>query len=136
MHVSISVITGSQTQHERLRAKIIQHMNDIAPLILGHIRGRSQDRYTTVREYIQGSGMDKTGVWGTDIELLTLAHLLKTCIFSYDTQRDRFKPSSIDKTVKTDLASNSLYLRHPQAHYEVVAVEPLKNSNPMNQMKR
>ena len=31
----------------------------------------SQD---TVREYIQGSGMDKTGVWGTDIELLTLAH--------------------------------------------------------------
>ena len=61
-------------------------------------------------------------------------HLLKTCIFSYDTQRDtwdRFKPSSVDKTVKTDLASNSLYLRHPQAHYEVVlAVEPLINSNP------
>ena len=33
--------------------------------------------------------------------------------------------------MKTDLASNSLYLRHPQAHYEVVlAVEPLINSNP------
>ena len=128
------IITGSQAQHGRLRTKIIQHMHDIAPLIIGHIRGRSQDRYTTVGEYIQGSGMDKTGVWGTDIELLTLAHLLKTCIFSYDTQRDtwdRFKPSSIDKTVKTDLASSSLYLRHPQAHYEVVlAVEPLINSNP------
>ena len=76
------IITGSQAQHERLRTKIIQHMHGIAPLIIGHIRGRSQDRYTTVGEYIQGSGMDKTGVWGTDIELLTLAHLLETCIFS------------------------------------------------------
>ena len=44
------IITGSQ---ERLREKIIQHMHDIAPLIIGHIRGHSQDRYTTAVEWTE-----------------------------------------------------------------------------------
>ena len=35
------VITGSQEHHLGVRAKTLEHMETIAPLILGHIRGRS-----------------------------------------------------------------------------------------------
>ena len=30
--------------------------------------------------------MDKFGTWGTDTEIVTLAHMLQTCIFLYNTE--------------------------------------------------
>ena len=35
------VITGSEKHHLQVRANIFEHMESIASLILGHIRGRS-----------------------------------------------------------------------------------------------
>ena len=62
-----------------------EHMETIAPLILGHIRGRSSamSKFCSVKEYIQYTKMDKQGTWGTEIELLVLSHLLKTSIYTY-----------------------------------------------------
>ena len=83
-----------------------------------------------MQEYIQSSAMDKAA-WGTDIELLTMSHLSKTCIFSYTVQRqswDRYAPNSVDKTIA--LSSKSIYLRHPCDHYNVVlATEPISSSS-------
>ena len=50
------VITGSQEHHLEVRANTLEHMETIAPLVLGHIRGRSgaaMSKYSGVNEYIQ-----------------------------------------------------------------------------------
>ena len=50
------VMTGSQEHHLEVRAKTLEHMETIAPLTLGHIRGRSgaaMSKCCSVKEYIQ-----------------------------------------------------------------------------------
>ena len=76
------VMTGSQEQHLKVLAKTLEHMETIAPLVLGHIKGRSSamSKFSSVKEYVQYTKMDKQGAWGTEIELLVLSHLLKTSI--------------------------------------------------------
>ena len=56
MFISVSyVMTGSQEQHLEVRAKTLEHMETIAPLVLGHIRGRSSamSKFSSVKEYDQ-----------------------------------------------------------------------------------
>ncbi len=38
-------------------------------------------------DYIRATGMDRAKIWGTDIEMLTLAHLLKTPVLCYVTEQ-------------------------------------------------
>ena len=61
-----------------VRAKTLEHMETIAPLVLGHIRGRSSamSKFSSVKEYVQYTKMYKQGTWVTEIELLVLSHLL------------------------------------------------------------
>ena len=49
------VITGSEKHHLQVRANILEHMESIASLILGHIRGRSNAMHncSSVKEYIE-----------------------------------------------------------------------------------
>ena len=54
-----------------IRTAILDHMIDIAHLILDHhIQG-----YSSIQDYITYSNMDREFAWGTNIEILTLAHL-------------------------------------------------------------
>ena len=71
--------------HLEVRASTLEHMETIAPLILVHIRGclGAMSKFSSVKEYVQYTKMDKQGNWGTDIELLVLSHLLKTSIYTY-----------------------------------------------------
>ena len=46
-----------------------------------HISGE----YSSVVEYIRGTNMDRNGIWGTDIELMTASHMLNTSLSMYDT---------------------------------------------------
>ena len=74
----------------------------IAPLILGHIRGHSgaMFKFSSVKDYIQYTNMDKLGTWGTEIELLVLSHLLNTSIYTYLTTDKKwvvYSPSKLDK---------------------------------------
>ena len=78
------IVTGSQDQHSVIRAKIVQHMIDKAPLMLAHIVALPGFKEcTSVQDYVQKTKMDLLGSWGTDIELLCFAHLTNTCVFTY-----------------------------------------------------
>ena len=78
---------------------------------------------SSVKEYIKLTKMNKPHVWGTDIELLVVAHLLKTCIHFYMTREQKwfvYRPSTLDKALAIDSAAQAIYLRHPPFHYDVV----------------
>ena len=112
-----------------MRAKILEHMETIAPLVLGHIRGRSSamSKFSSVKKYVQYTKMDKQGTWGTEIELLVLSDLLKTSIYTYLTTNKIsfvFNPSKLDKKLAFDSTSKSVYLRHPPIHFDVVLNVP------------
>ena len=69
--------------HRLVREAILHHMLQIAHFMLSH----HINDHSSVSEYIQHTGMDQDGTWGTDIEILTLAHLLNTCIFVCTTEQ-------------------------------------------------
>ena len=65
-----------------VRQAILDHMERTAHLLLfQHIRSS----HTSVQSYIASSKMDKSGMWGTETEMLALAHMLQTDIYSYNT---------------------------------------------------
>ena len=87
------------------RTAILEHMIDIAHLILDHhIRG-----YSSIQEYITHNSMDSKFAWGTDIEMLTLAHLLQPPVVSYSVQYStwqRYAPHDLDRTLSDDQMYN------------------------------
>ena len=71
--------------------------------------GHHIPQYSSVQDYIQDKGMD---IWGTDVEIVTLAHLLKTCIFIYSTDDlnwHRYSPHYVDRTLNDDIQQMSMY---------------------------
>ena len=114
------IITGSEDQHLAVRQSIVRHMSNIAHLLLGtHI----PNRYSSVEEYVRDTEMDQDSTWGTDVEMFTLAHLLNTTIFSYNTGDQkwwRFSPNFLDKTLTDDSNARAIYIRHPPGHFDVV----------------
>ena len=116
------LITGSEEQHLAVRTAIVQHMVEIAQLLFAH-RHDLLAGYTSVQDYVQHTGMSENTVWGGDIEIWVLAHLLKTCIFTYNTtDRNwyRFSPHSLDPTLCDDITQMSMYIRFTPGHYDVV----------------
>ena len=113
------IITGSQEGHLAVRRAILNHMQNIAPLLLGaHV---TQD---SIAEYIQDIHMDRDGAWGTDVEILTLAHLLQTNIYVFDTSSDSwllYSPYHLDHTLPVDSSAKSMYIVHFPQHFEVVS---------------
>ena len=63
------LITGNQTHYHGVRLAIVTHMRSIQTFIISN-------GYTSVEQYVSETGMNRTSVWGTEIEILTLAHLL------------------------------------------------------------
>ena len=58
------LITGSESQHMAVRLAILNHMINIAHLILDHhVLG-----YSSIQDYIADKNMDQDSAWGTDIE--------------------------------------------------------------------
>ena len=67
------IITGSQEHHVAVCVAILLHMQTIVHLLLGpHVK------QTSIANYIHEPSIDMDGAWDTDIEILSLAHLLKT----------------------------------------------------------
>ena len=114
------IITGSDDQHMAVHAAILKHMKKktvARRLLLFHLI-----EYSCVKEYIRTKN-DKASVWGTDIEILTLSHLLQTPIHLYLTDRTkwgRYSPRNVDTALNDDVTQMSMYLWHPPAHFEVV----------------
>ena len=135
------VITGSEKHYLQVRGNILEHMESIASLILGHIRGRSNAMHncSSVKEYIKLTKMNKPHVWGTDIELLFVAHLFDTCIHFYMSREQKwfvYRPSTLDKALAIDSAQY-IYLRHPPFHYDVVLAvrAPLPSNDKIDETK-
>ena len=69
--------------------------------------------------------MDQDGEWGTDVEMLTLAHLLQTTVYSHNSTDNhwwRFSPHAVDRTIPNDNTQMAMYIRllHSAQHFEVV----------------
>ena len=116
------VVAGTEDHHSSIRAVIIQHMKNLGSSILQHITAHRA--YHSVDEYVEQTGMDKDGTWGTDIELHTFAHLTQACVFTYcvqDSNWHRFPPHSVGKgNSPTPIQAKSVYLYHTGNHYNVV----------------
>ena len=116
------VITGSQAQHMAVRQAILDHMVAIAHLLYAHQYDLFAG-YSSVQQYIERTKMNQNKTWGSDIEIITLSHLINTCIFTYSTQDQnwyRFSPHSVDRTLPDDITQRAMYLRYLPGHYDVV----------------
>ena len=119
------VLTGSQSHHGAIRAKVVRHMRDNIPTqIMEYIKGRhGYDKCKSVDEYVQKSKMDQDGSWGSGVELACFAHLSKTCLFSYVVDRniwDRLGPHNVERNVSDDVSAKSVYLCLSDRHYTLV----------------
>ena len=104
----------------QVRRAILEHMVNIAHFILGHIIDRS---YESIQEYIRITQMDQPSSYGTHVEMFTLAHLLDTPIFSYDTRYNdwaKYDSSSVDRRLVFDNTQMAMYIRLHAEHFEVV----------------
>ena len=116
------VITGSQAQHMAVRQAILDHMVAISHLLYAHQYDLFAG-YSSVQQYIEDTKMNQNETWGSDIEIITLSHLINTCIFTYSTQDQnwyRFSPHSVDRTLPDDITQRAMYLRYLPGHYDVV----------------
>ena len=67
--------------------------------------------------------MDQEFTWGTDIDILTLAHLVEAPILSYDMQTkawSRYAPHNLDRNLNDDIEQMSMYLLHTSDHFHIV----------------
>lgn len=120
------MITGSEDQHVEIRAIIVTYMPNIAHFLLGS--SYLDDCYNSVQEYIADTRMDQDGSYGSHVEMLTLAHLLQTTIYSYNDIGGRgsswctYSPSMLDRTLVHDTTEMAMYIRliHAREHFEVV----------------
>ena len=113
------IITGSEEHHTLVLEAILHYMLQIAHFMLSH----HISVHSSVFEYIQHTCMDQDGTWVTDIEILTLAHLLNTCIFVYTTEQCnwwRYGPQTVDRALNVDVTSMSMYIRNSSQHFDVV----------------
>ena len=121
LDLRLNIICDSESQHMAVRKAILDHMVHIAHLLLfRHI----PNRISNIQQYITETGMDKESTWGTNIEILTLAHLLPTCVFSYNVQHhnwQRMSPATIDRSITEDTTEMSMYINYrDMVHFEVV----------------
>ena len=113
------LMTGSEDQHMAVRTAILQHMMNVGHFILGH----HVLNYSSIQDYIADTNMDRESAWDTDIEMLTLPHLLQTPILSYNAQDRRwskYAAHDLDRTLNHDVTQMSMYLLHRYNHFEVV----------------
>lgn len=109
------ILTGSEDQHFLVRSLICNHMVNIAPLLLTHIR------YPSVHDYITSERMEHDYVWGTDVEIYTFANMCQINMYTFNTEHDTWQLlSPTVSVVRADPSIQSAYLYHTVDHYTVV----------------
>ena len=69
--------------------------------------------------------MDRKGTWGSDVEILTLTHMLNTCVYVFDPRYgswDQYGPHNVDWTLSSDITDMSMFIRRPPHHFDVCAI--------------
>uniref|UniRef100_A0A1X7VDH8 ATP-dependent DNA helicase n=2 Tax=Amphimedon queenslandica TaxID=400682 RepID=A0A1X7VDH8_AMPQE len=75
------LITGSISQHYKLRKAIVSNMPNFEEELFNSTL--SATRYSSIYDYINKSKMYRNCVWATDTEIITLSAILGTTIYSY-----------------------------------------------------
>ena len=128
------IITGSEEQHFALRTAIVQHMLSIPHMFVGYGTDGQPNctslfchprRYDSVEEYVRQTRMDCDEVWGSNVEMACLAHILRTPVYCYDaSQRYQiwaaYFPNTVDRSIPRDVHHRSLYIYFANNHFEVV----------------
>ena len=68
-------------------------------------------RYNSVEEYILQTRMDHETVWGTNIEMACLAHMLNSPVYCYDASQCYhiwavYFPNDVDRSIPKDVGQN------------------------------
>ncbi len=106
------VLTGSQ-QHHLLDCN---HLSSITHSLLPHIHP-----CISVEDYITHTKMDNNNRWGTDIEIFTFANMCQTNAYVFSVQQSNWCVFSPTLSVRNiDVSTQSVYLLHPQSHYDLV----------------
>ena len=113
-------ITGSEEQHMDVRRGIVSHMRTIGNLLVGgHVREGDIDTY------IDSSRIEHDREWGMDVEILTLAHMLKTPVYTYheDTKSwNRYSPNAVERSLdESNISERGMYIRLARSHFDVVS---------------
>ena len=147
---ALSYITGSEDHHMSVCTAIISHMRSIgtlaweyvvAPTVM-HMRQVREGRWsdispdvTGIEQYIAISEIEEDRAWGSEVEIMILAHLLDTPIASYvnTTGWTQYNPGIVYGVLdlsQCDTDQAHMYIRLSEAgtktaHYDVVtSVEP------------
>ena len=125
------IITGSEEQHMALRQVIIRHMRSIGQLLWENQIYPDADYPDGMEQYIARSRMEHAGAWGTQVEMIALAHLLNTPILTHAGTLgwNRYSSSAaygfLDAS-QPDGQQMAMYIRHSGDHYDVItSVLPL-----------
>ena len=127
-----------------VRRAIVQHMraigellwaNQIAPL-LRHLRSIREVRWEGyvstdvewtdgIEQYISASRMEHDRTWGSEVEMMALAHLLDIPVYTYDTTHgwNRYNPGNVYGVFdlsQVDPRQVAMYVRHDVDHYDIV----------------
>ena len=81
--------------------------------------------YESVEEYVRQTRMDCDKVWGTNVEMACLAHILRAPVYCYDASQcyhiwAAYFPNSVDRSIPRDVQHRSLYIYFANNHFEVV----------------
>ena len=128
------IITGCEEQHFALRTAIIQHMLSIPHMFEGYGADGEMnclnlflypDQYDSLDDYIQRSRIDCDSVWGTNVEMASLAHILGAPVYCYDATGSRhiwaaYFPMHVDRSITRDVRQKSLYIYFAHDHFTVV----------------
>ena len=102
-----------------MHAAILAHMPNIEQhLVGGWFRG-----YRSVTDYIAGTRMDVDKEWGSDVEMITLANLLNTTVYSYNDQCSNWEIFGCRRLhgVPTNFETPAMYIKFVNGnHFQVV----------------
>ena len=118
------IITGSEEQHFALRTAIVQHMLSIPYMFVGYGTDGQPNcvslfchphHYESVEEYVRQTRMDFDRVWGTNVEMACLAHILRAPVYCYDASQRyhiwaAYFPNSVDRSIPRDVQHRPLYI--------------------------
>ncbi|CAC5398438.1 unnamed protein product [Mytilus coruscus] len=106
-------VSNRQENFKQIRKELVHHI-----LCHSHQFNSFLDS-ETVNEYMKRTNMIEENVWGTELEIIAAADLLKTDIFTY-LEGKWIKYSSKQICSKNNVNDQAIYLNNVGNHYEVV----------------
>ncbi|CAC5363547.1 unnamed protein product [Mytilus coruscus] len=117
-------ISNRQEFFGNVRKAIVDHLIRNAEMFKSFL----QPRFKTVVEHIQTLQMKENNVWGTELEIIACADLLKTDIYTFH-NGSWIRYSSSQLCSKNKINVQAIYLQHQTGinHYEVVTAVTQKS---------